>query len=110
MRSRCWCSRSSPSFSSCKIARRSATGCAARERADESRWRVLRHRLAETWHILAIVYVVGTFGVYVLNAQGGLALLLRATALSLVVISAAAILVAFRRAASRRSFAVEARR
>ncbi len=60
-----------------------------------SRWRILRHRLAETWHVLAIVYVVGTFGVFMLNPQAGLGMLLRATALSLVVITTAAILVRF---------------
>lgn len=61
----------------------------------ESGWRVMRSRFAETWHILAIVYIIGTFGVYILNAEGGLALLLRATALTLVVITTAAILVRF---------------
>ncbi|HEY3918438.1 MAG TPA: mechanosensitive ion channel domain-containing protein [Stellaceae bacterium] len=70
------------------------------------RWRVLRNRIGETWHILAIVYVVGTFGVYVLNAQGGITLLLRATALSLVVISGAAIVARFAERALRRAFAV----
>lgn len=71
------------------------------------RWRVLRHRLAESWHILAIVYVIGTFGVYVLNAQSGFTLLLRATALGLVVISGAAILAGFVERALRRSFTVD---
>lgn len=66
-----------------------------RDPADEGRWRILRLRLAETWHVLAIVYVIGTFGVYMLNSKGGLGLLLRATALSLIVITTAAILVRF---------------
>lgn len=65
------------------------------ERAGQTGWRVLRNRFAETWHVLAVVYVVGTFGVYVLNAEAGLSLLLRATALSLVVITSAAFLVRF---------------
>ena len=76
------------------------------DNAEQMRWRVLRNRLGETWHILAIVYVVGTFGVYVLNAQGGFALLLRGTALSLVVVSAAAILARFVERLLRRSFSV----
>lgn len=76
------------------------------ERAEDVRWRVLRRRLAETWHILAVVYVIGTFGVYVLNAQGGFSLLLRATALSLVVVSGAALLARFVERALRRSFTV----
>ncbi len=77
------------------------------DRADEVRWRVLRHRLGETWHILAIVYVIGTFGVYMLNAQGGFSLLLRATALSLVVISGAALLARFIERGLRKSFSVD---
>ena len=77
------------------------------DRADEVRWRVVRHRLGETWHILAIVYIVGTFGVYMLNAQGGFSLLLRATALSLVVISGAALLARFIERGLRKSFSVD---
>ncbi len=76
------------------------------DRADEIRWRGLRNRLGESWHVLAIAYVIGTFGVYVLNAEGGFAILLRATALSLVVISGAAILARFSERLLRRSFAV----
>jgi moderate conductance mechanosensitive channel len=79
-------------------------------RGDEDRakggWRSARRRFAETWHILAIVYIVGSFGVFILNDKGGLSLLLRATALSLVVITTAAILVRFMDQALRRSFAV----
>lgn len=74
---------------------------------DKSRWRILRLRLAETWHVLAIVYIVGTFGVYMLNPRGGLGLLLRATALSLIVITMAAILVRFVDELLQRGFAVK---
>lgn len=77
------------------------------DRADEIRWRVLRGRLGETWHILAIVYVIGTFGVYFLDAQAGFALLLRDAALSLVVISGAAILARFTERGLRKSFSVD---
>lgn len=76
------------------------------DRADGIRWRALRGRLGESWHIVAITYVIGTFGVYVLNAEGSFTLLLRATALSLVVISGAAILARFCKRLLRRSFAV----
>ena len=69
-------------------------------------WRSARRRFAETWHLLAIIYIVGSFGVFILNDKGGLSLLLRATALSLVVITTAAILVRFIEQALRRSFAV----
>jgi moderate conductance mechanosensitive channel len=74
--------------------------------ADDVRWRRLRNRLSESWHVLAIAYVIGTFGVYVLNAEGGFAILLRATALSLVVISGAAILARLSERLLRRSFSV----
>jgi len=72
----------------------------------KSGWRSTRRRFAETWHILAIVYIIGSFGVFIVSDHGGLSLLLRATALSLVVITAAAILVRFIDQALRRSFAV----
>jgi small conductance mechanosensitive channel len=79
-------------------------------RGDDGRvkggWRSARRRFAETWHLLAIVYVVGSFGVFILNDKGGLSLLLRATALSLVVITTAAILVRFIEQALQRAFAV----
>lgn len=71
-----------------------------------SGWRVVWYRLADTWHILAIVYIVGTFGVYMLNAEGGLALLLRATALSIVVITAAALLSRLLEQALQRGLAI----
>src|SRR5262249_32701389 len=38
-----------------------------------SGWRVLRHRLAETWHVLAIVYILGVYAVYALQIPGGFA-------------------------------------
>jgi small conductance mechanosensitive channel len=70
-------------------------------------WRVLRNRLAETWHVLALVYISGTFGIYLLNAEGGLALLLRATALSLVVITATGLAVRLLERALQRLLAVK---
>ena len=79
-------------------------------RADEGGdrgWRMLRNRLAETWHVLALIYVVGTFGVFMLNAEGGFALLLRATALSLVVVAAALLLVRFVERAFRSGLALD---
>jgi small conductance mechanosensitive channel len=44
-------------------------------------WRRLRRHLAETWHVFAIVYVLGSFFVYALQVAGGFVYLLRATAL-----------------------------
>ncbi len=64
----------------------------AHERTKNSRWRFVCDRLGETWHVLAIGYILGIFGVYALNEAGGFAFILRATVLSLVVVAAAAIL------------------
>jgi moderate conductance mechanosensitive channel len=79
-------------------------------RGDDDRpkggWRSARRRFAETWHHLAIIYIVGSFGVFILNDKGGLSLLLRATALSLLVITTAAILVRFVDQTLQRTFAV----
>jgi moderate conductance mechanosensitive channel len=69
-------------------------------------WRRLRRRLAETWHVLAIVYVLGIFFVYALQVAGGFVYLLRATAVSLVVIIGAPLLVRLAERASERGFAI----
>lgn len=70
-------------------------------------WRLLRQRLAAVWHILAIVVVVGTFGVSVLHIEGGFLVLLRATLLSVVVVLAAALAVQFVNRASEHGFAIK---
>ncbi|HUZ71406.1 MAG TPA: mechanosensitive ion channel domain-containing protein [Stellaceae bacterium] len=71
-------------------------------------WRIIRHRLADTWHVLAIVYVAGTFGVFVLGIPGGFLFLLRATVITVVVLLAAALLVRGIERVSRRGFAIGA--
>jgi small conductance mechanosensitive channel len=69
-------------------------------------WRLLRLRLAETWHVLAIIYVVGTFGMFLLDVQGGFLFLLRATVSTVVVLLAAALLVRGIERMTRQGFAV----
>jgi small conductance mechanosensitive channel len=71
-------------------------------------WRVLRNRLADTWHVLAIVYVTGTFAVYVLHVEGGFSFILRATVLSFIVLLAAGLLVRLVRHGCAHGFAVSA--
>ncbi len=71
-------------------------------------WRMLRQRLADTWHVLAIIYIVGTFGSYVLRVEGGFAFIFRATLLSVVVLVAAGVIVRSVRRLSQRGFAVSA--
>ncbi len=71
-------------------------------------WSLLRQRVADTWHVLAIIYIVGTFGSYVLRIEGGPVFVLRATLLSVVVLVAAGLIVRFVRRFSQRGFAVSA--
>lgn len=74
--------------------------------ASGSGWRVLRYRLADTWHVLAIVYIVGIYAVYALRIPGGFAFLLRATVLSVVLVVGAGILVRIVSSLAERGFAV----
>ena len=71
-------------------------------------WRVLRQRLADTWHVLAIIYIIGTFGTYVLHVEGGFTFVFRATLLSVVVLVGAGLIVRSVRRLSQRGFAVSA--
>jgi len=69
-------------------------------------WARLRRHLGETWHVLAIVYLVSIFLAYSLHDEGGTAYVLRATAVSLAVIVAARLLVHAIERLSRRGLAV----
>ncbi|HVM80532.1 MAG TPA: mechanosensitive ion channel domain-containing protein [Stellaceae bacterium] len=69
-------------------------------------WRLLRQRLADTWHVLAIVYVVGIYAVYALRIPGGIAFALRASGLSVVLIVGAGLLVRLVGHAAERGFAL----
>lgn len=66
----------------------------------------LRRRLADVWHVLAIVYVVGVFAVWALSIEGGFEYLFRATVASaLILVAAKALAMALRRGIER-GFAV----
>lgn len=71
-----------------------------------SGWRLLRNRLADTWHILAIVYIVAIFLVYALRVEGGFIFVLRGTLLSIAVILVARLIVGLVRRVSGRGFAI----
>jgi moderate conductance mechanosensitive channel len=73
---------------------------------DGQGWRLLRQRLADTWHVLAIIYIVGTFGSYVLRIEGGVVFVFRATLVTIVVLVAAGLLVRSVRRLSHRGFAI----
>ncbi|HKX08353.1 MAG TPA: mechanosensitive ion channel domain-containing protein [Stellaceae bacterium] len=79
---------------------------AAPDQASRSGWRLLRHRLADTWHVLAVVYIAGIYAVYALQIQGGFAFLLRATLLSIVLVLGAGILVRIVSSLAQRGFAI----
>jgi moderate conductance mechanosensitive channel len=49
--------------------------------------RQVRGRLADIWHILLIIYLVVTYGVWVLDLPGGFEFVLRATVLTVVIIA-----------------------
>jgi small-conductance mechanosensitive channel len=53
---------------------------------------VLRRRLADIWHVLAIIYVAALFLVWAVNLKGGFALLLKGTLLTIVIVTAAVLL------------------
>lgn len=49
----------------------------------------LRRRLAEIWHVLAILYVLGMFAAWAVGLQGGFAFIVRATVVSALILVAA---------------------
>jgi small conductance mechanosensitive channel len=72
------------------------------------RWRLARNRLADVWHVLAIVYIIGIWSVYALRIEGGFLYIVRATFLSLLVIAAARVIVGLVRRVSRHGFSIGA--
>ena len=90
----------------CRIGRRSPRWITG-EMSGASGWARVRRSLGEIWHLLAIVYVVGIYLIYALRIEGGFVYVLRATALSLIVIVAAQVVVRFVQGLSRRGFAIK---
>jgi moderate conductance mechanosensitive channel len=70
-------------------------------------WARVRRSLGEIWHILAILYITGIYLIYALHTEGGFLYVLRATALSLIIIIAARVVVRFVQGLSRRGFAIK---
>ena len=68
--------------------------------------RVARRRFADLWHVLAIVYLVGVYGVWALGVSGGFEFILRASGLSLVILTIAKILMILSHTAVRKGFGV----
>ena len=74
--------------------------------ARSASWRGVRRRLSESWHVFAIVYILGIFAVYALHITGGFGYLLRATILTLVAIIGARLLIGVAQRAIARGFAI----
>jgi len=71
-----------------------------------SGWSRIRRSLAEIWPPFAVLYICGLYLIYALRIEGGFVYVARATALSLVVILAAQLVVRSIRELSRRGFAI----
>lgn len=69
---------------------------------------VIRHRLAEIWHVLAMVYMVTIFAVYALKIEGGFVFVFRATALTVAILIAIRLLGRGIRRLTERGFAIPA--
>lgn len=52
----------------------------------------LRQRLAEIWHVLAVLYVIAGYAVWALKVKGGFEFMSRASLLSVLILAAAAML------------------
>ena len=66
----------------------------------------LRDRLADAWHVLIIAYVVGVYAVAALGIEGGFDFLIRATAVSAVIVVVARMAMAGLRRLVERGFAI----
>lgn len=69
--------------------------------------RQVRDRLADIWHILLIIYLVVTYGVWVLDLPGGFEFVLRATVLTVVIIAVVRGLIEVIQRGVKRAFALK---
>ncbi|MGE5515356.1 MAG: mechanosensitive ion channel domain-containing protein [Bacteroidota bacterium] len=72
----------------------------------EGRLQGLRSRLAEIWHVLAVLYVIAGYAVWALKVRGGFDFMLRASLLSVLILSVAAMLSAGLGRLIERGFAI----
>ena len=70
---------------------------------------MMRRRVGDIWHVLAILYVVAVYLVWALDVQGGFEFVFRATLLSVVIIFAAKLLIIGSRSAVEKGFGVAVR-
>lgn len=55
-------------------------------------WHVLRQRIGDVWHVLALLYIVATYGVWAFEVDGGFRLILRGTLLTVAMLAGARLL------------------
>ena len=67
-------------------------------------WRMLRNRLADVWHILALLYLGAAYVIWALEIQGGFALVMRGTLQMAVAIAGAWLLLFLIRRSTERLF------
>jgi small conductance mechanosensitive channel len=61
-------------------------------RGDGAAWARMRRRIADVWHVLAILYIFAIYGVWALNIAGGFQFLFRASLLTVLLLAAARLL------------------
>jgi len=71
--------------------------------------RMLRERLAQSWHLLVILYIGAIYSVWALGIPGGFSFLLQASVLSVLILSVAGSLAYGLRRALNRRFAISER-
>jgi small conductance mechanosensitive channel len=79
-----------------------------RLRATTGTLRLARNALADTWHIIAVVYILGSFGTYLVDLHGGAGFVLRATVLSVLVLAGAGLVMRLIRHLDQRGFTLNA--
>ncbi|HEY7690426.1 MAG TPA: mechanosensitive ion channel domain-containing protein, partial [Dongiaceae bacterium] len=65
---------------------RNAVASWLKGRSEGTTFARLRHRFADIWHFLAIIYVLAVYGVWALDISGGFRFLFRATLVTLLVL------------------------
>jgi len=66
--------------------------------------KILRRRLSDIWHVLAIIYVAAVYMVWVLEISGGFEFVFRATVLSIIILFVAKLLIIGSRHAVNKGF------
>jgi small conductance mechanosensitive channel len=77
-----------------------------RGHGQDGRLAAVQNRLAEIWHVLACIYVAAGYAVWALKVKGGFDFMLRASLLSVVILTVAAMLSAGLRRTIERGFAI----